>query len=118
MVCAEPLHRPARARIVRGTAPSLYATTDSALGPGIPDPPMNVPAELQPNRHELPPYARVGTWPILGGLYYEMNINCRWRFDGIVDAEDTVSCPIGRDLGLGIIERRIVGLDVRCAGER
>jgi hypothetical protein len=47
-----------------------------------------------------------------------MNINCRWRLDVNVDAEDTVSCPIGRDLGLGIIERRIVGLGVGCAGER
>jgi transposase InsO family protein len=50
------------------------ASPHSALGPGIPDPPKTIPAELQPTRHELPSGARVVARPILGGLHHEYSL--------------------------------------------
>jgi transposase InsO family protein len=50
------------------------ARPHSALGPGIPNPPMNPPRELQPDRHKLPSGARVAARPILGGLHHEYSL--------------------------------------------
>ena len=41
---------------------------------GIPDPPRDIPIELQPNRHQLPPGAQVSARPILGGLHHEYGL--------------------------------------------
>jgi putative transposase len=47
------------------------ARPHSALGPGIPDPPPGLPTELQMQRHQVPPGARVTVRPVLGGLHHE-----------------------------------------------
>jgi transposase InsO family protein len=41
-----------------------------ALGPGIPQPPVSLPAPLQVHRHQLPAPLRVVACPILGGLHH------------------------------------------------
>jgi transposase InsO family protein len=46
----------------------------SALGPGIPDPPMGMPTELQPDRRKVPPGARGTARPVLGGLHHEYSL--------------------------------------------
>lgn len=51
------------------------ARPHSALGPGIPNPPINLPAGLRPNRHALPLDARVIARPILGGLHHEYSLS-------------------------------------------
>jgi transposase InsO family protein len=43
----------------------------SGLGPGIPDPPEDLPVPLQSQRHELPDGYHVVSKPILGGLHHE-----------------------------------------------
>jgi putative transposase len=45
-----------------------------ALGPGIPQPPLVLPAPLQVHRHRLPRHVRVVTQPILGGLHHEYGL--------------------------------------------
>jgi transposase InsO family protein len=45
-----------------------------SLGPGIPLPPMSLPAPLQGHRHRLPKTHRVGVRPILGSLHHEYEI--------------------------------------------
>jgi putative transposase len=47
------------------------ARPHSALGPGIPDPPIGMPAKLRGRRHELPPGARVTSRAVLRGLHHE-----------------------------------------------
>jgi len=47
------------------------ARAHSALGPGIPDPPIGVPIELQPKRHKVPRGSEVTARPVLGGLHHE-----------------------------------------------
>lgn len=43
----------------------------SSLGPGIPDPPENLPVPLQEHRHRISPRQRVTCRSILGGLHHE-----------------------------------------------
>jgi putative transposase len=45
-----------------------------ALGPGIPQPPLALPVSLQAHRHRLPPYVRVVTRSLLGGLHHEYGL--------------------------------------------
>lgn len=47
------------------------ARPHSALDPGIPKPPKNLPAKLQSDRHDLPAGSRVAARPVLGGLHHE-----------------------------------------------
>jgi putative transposase len=50
------------------------ARPHSSLGPGIPDPPEDLPVEPQPHRHRLPPASRVVAKPVLGGLHHEYRL--------------------------------------------
>ena len=43
----------------------------SSLGPGIPEPPEDLPVPLQDHRHRIPPHLRVISRSILGGLHHE-----------------------------------------------
>jgi putative transposase len=45
-----------------------------ALGPGIPQPPLHLPAPRQVYRHRLPAHLRVAARPILGGLHHEYRL--------------------------------------------
>src|SRR5262245_14436346 len=45
-----------------------------SLGPGIPQPPPNLPVRLQAHRHQLPAHLRVTARPILGGLRHEYRV--------------------------------------------
>lgn len=45
-----------------------------SLGPGVPDPPAEIPASLQRNRHRLAYALKVVTEPILGGLHHEYRL--------------------------------------------
>jgi len=47
----------------------------SSLGPGLPDPPADLPVPLQPERHQLPDGARVDRKPVLGGLHHEYRLD-------------------------------------------
>jgi putative transposase len=44
------------------------------LGPGIPQPPPNLPVPVQVHRHRLPAHLRVTARPILGGLHHEYRV--------------------------------------------
>lgn len=46
----------------------------SALGPGVPDPPVNLPVPLSPARHRLDNFRSVHANPILGGLHHEYSL--------------------------------------------
>jgi transposase InsO family protein len=46
----------------------------SSLGPGLPHPPPELPAEVQEHRHWLPRGARVTDRPVLGGLHHEYRL--------------------------------------------
>jgi putative transposase len=48
------------------------------LGPGIPQPPPQLPVPLREQRHRIPAHLRVVTCPILCGLHHE------YRFEGKV----------------------------------
>jgi hypothetical protein len=47
------------------------ARPHSALGPGIPDPPIGMPAKLRGRRHDLPPGAQLTSRAVLRGLHHE-----------------------------------------------
>ena len=42
----------------------------SSLGPGIPNPPSDLPVAPQPHRHRIPNHLNVMAHPILGGLHH------------------------------------------------
>jgi transposase InsO family protein len=48
-----------------------------ALGPGIPQPPMQLPAALQVHRHTLPEPLRITVRPLLGGLHHEYQLELK-----------------------------------------
>jgi putative transposase len=48
-----------------------------SLGPGIPQPPMSLPAPLQDHRHRLPATRHVTVRPILSGLHHEYVLEYR-----------------------------------------
>jgi len=48
-----------------------------SLGPGIPQPPVSLPAPLQTHRHRLPPHVRVIARSILGGLQHEYGLEAQ-----------------------------------------
>jgi putative transposase len=50
------------------------ARPHSSLGPGIPDPPPELPVPLPTHRHRLPRGSRVIVTPILGGLHHEYRL--------------------------------------------
>jgi len=47
------------------------ARPHSSIGPGIPDPPANLPVPLQEHRHRIPGHLKVVNHPVLGGLHHE-----------------------------------------------
>jgi transposase InsO family protein len=48
-----------------------------ALGPGIPQPPSDLPIPLQAHRHKVPPDLYVVAHPILGGLHHEYRLEAK-----------------------------------------
>jgi putative transposase len=46
----------------------------TALGPGVPEPPPDLPAPLSATRHELAPGARVVSTKVLGGLHHDYRV--------------------------------------------
>jgi putative transposase len=46
----------------------------SSIGPGIPDPPSNLPVSPQIHRHRIPNHLKVITHPIMGGLHHEYGL--------------------------------------------
>lgn len=52
-----------------------HARPHSSLGPGIPDPAEGLPAQLQLDRHRLPPGSRVTATPVLGGLFHDYRLD-------------------------------------------
>ena len=46
----------------------------SSLGPGIPDPPSDLPVAPQLHRHRIPNHLKVMAHPILGGLHHEYGL--------------------------------------------
>jgi len=46
----------------------------SSLGPGIPNPPSDLPVALQTHRHRIPNHLKVMAQPILGGLHHEYGL--------------------------------------------
>ena len=48
-----------------------------SLGPGIPQPPPQLPVPLQARRHHIPGHLRVGIRRILGGLHHEYRLEAK-----------------------------------------
>jgi putative transposase len=46
----------------------------TALGPGVPEPPPDLPAPLAATRHELAPGAHVVSTQVLGGLHHDYRV--------------------------------------------
>lgn len=46
----------------------------SSMGPGIPDPPSELPVAQQILRHHIPSHLKVVARPILGGLHHEYGL--------------------------------------------
>ena len=46
----------------------------SSIGPGIPDPPSNLPVSPQIHRHRIPDHLKIITHPIMGGLHHEYGL--------------------------------------------
>jgi putative transposase len=49
----------------------------SSLGPGLPDPPLNLPVQLQRQRHCFDRSSRVVAHPVLNGLHHEYSLLAR-----------------------------------------
>jgi putative transposase len=43
----------------------------TSLGPGIPDPPVDLPVTPHKHRHRMPSHLKVVAYPVLGGLRHE-----------------------------------------------
>ena len=46
----------------------------TSLGPGIPDPPVDLPVTPNKSRHRIPSHCKVVAHPILGGLHHEYGL--------------------------------------------
>ncbi len=46
----------------------------TGLGPGIPDPPVELPVTPHEHRHRIPDHLKVVAQPVLGGLHYEYGL--------------------------------------------
>ena len=46
----------------------------SSLGPGIPDPPVELPVKPHRHRHRIPNHCKVVAHPVLGGLHHEYSL--------------------------------------------
>ena len=46
----------------------------SSLGPGIPDPPVDLPVTPHKHRHRIPSHRKIVAHPILGGLHHEYGL--------------------------------------------
>ena len=46
----------------------------SSLGPGIPDPPVDLPVTPREQRHRIPSRCKIVAHPILGGLHHEYGL--------------------------------------------
>ena len=53
------------------------ARPHSSLGPGIPDPPVDIPVTPHEHRHLIPSHCKVVAHPILGGLHHEYDLVAR-----------------------------------------
>ena len=45
-----------------------------SLGPGIPQPPSDLPVAVHVHRHQLPPHLKVVAQPMLGGFHHEYGL--------------------------------------------
>jgi putative transposase len=46
----------------------------TSLGPGIPDPPVELPVTPHEHRHRIPDHLKIVAHPVLGGLHYEYGL--------------------------------------------
>src|SRR5208283_13565 len=53
------------------------ARPHSSLGPGLPDPPLNLPVQFQRQRHRFDRSSRVVAQPVLNGLHHEYSLLAR-----------------------------------------
>ena len=49
----------------------------SSIGPGIPDPPTDLPVPPQEHRHRIPSNLKVVAYPVLGGLHHEYQLDLK-----------------------------------------
>jgi hypothetical protein len=68
----------------------------SALGPSVPDPPAEIPVQLQSDRHRIDKRIRVMSKPVLGGLYHDYALataRCRFLRGQLFDASGFTARP-------------------------
>jgi len=49
----------------------------TSLGPGIPDPPVDLPVTPHKHRHRIPSHCKIVARPILGGLHHEYGLHAK-----------------------------------------
>jgi hypothetical protein len=54
--------------------PYDHGRSHSSLGPGIPDPPVDLPVTPHENRHRVPRHLKILAHPVLGGLHHEYGL--------------------------------------------